>query len=55
MEHDTRLGVWQRCLDLPPGSYRYRLVIDGQWTVDPHNERVETNPYGELDNVLEIR
>jgi len=52
--HDARLGVWQACVNLPPGRYRYRLVIDGQWTQDPHNTYVETNPFGELNNVLEF-
>ena len=39
---------------LEPGHYRYKFVIDGQWTTDPSNAHVEPNPYGGLDSVLEI-
>lgn len=48
------LGVWQAVLQLPPGKYRYRLVLDGQWVQDPHNPRTETNPFGELNNVVDV-
>ncbi|MEM1446285.1 MAG: AAA family ATPase [Planctomycetota bacterium] len=48
------LGVWQAVVKLPPGKYRYRLVIDGQWIQDPHNPRTETNPFGELNNVVDV-
>lgn len=54
MHRNDRLGVWQTCLPLPPGRYRYRLVVDGAWLADPHNSRVETNPYGELNNVVDV-
>jgi chromosome partitioning protein len=41
-------------LDLPPGRYRYRYVVDGEWKPDPHNEHTEYNPFGEVDSVVEI-
>lgn len=54
MRRDTELGVWQVCVKLPPGRYRYRIVIDGKWAQDPHNRYVETNPFGELNSVIEV-
>jgi len=48
-------GVWQAKMKLPHGTYRYRLVVDGQWQQDPYNERTEVNPYGELNSVVEIQ
>lgn len=55
LERNEQLGVWQAVVsDVPPGRYRYRLVVDNDWTQDPYNETVETNPYGELNNVLEV-
>jgi chromosome partitioning protein len=48
-------GVWQTKLKLPQGTYRYRLVVDGQWQQDPYNERSEVNPYGEYNSVVEIK
>ncbi len=41
-------------LKLQPGRYRYRLVVDGVWSQDPHNAYVEANPYGELNSVVEV-
>ncbi|HEX7010130.1 MAG TPA: AAA family ATPase [Phycisphaeraceae bacterium] len=54
MIRDDKLGVWQACVSVPPGRYRYRLVVDGQWIHDPYNTAVESNPFGELNNVVEI-
>ena len=47
-------GVWQKRIALEPGRYRYKFVIDGEWTTDPSNHVLEPNPYGGLDSVLEI-
>ncbi len=47
-------GVWQKEVPLPPGRYAYRLIIDGRWTSDPANPYVESNPYGELNSVVEV-
>ena len=55
MERVGDSGVWQAKLKLPNGTYRYRLVVDGQWQQDPYNERTELNPYGELNSVVEIQ
>jgi len=55
MERVGDSGVWQAKMKLPQGTYRYRLVVDGQWQQDPYNETSELNPYGELNSVVEIR
>jgi len=47
-------GAFAITLNLGPGHYRYRYVIDGLWTQDPHNDYVESNPYGELNSVVEV-
>lgn len=49
-----RPGEWRAVVPLTPGRYRYRLVVDGQWITDPHNRYVETNQFGELNNVIEV-
>jgi chromosome partitioning protein len=54
MRKNEHLGVWECCLPLDSGRYRYRLVVDGQWTSDPHNKYVEANPFGELNNIIEV-
>lgn len=53
MTRDEKLGIWQVCVPVEPGRYRYRLVVDGKWKPDPYNKNVETNPFGELNNIVE--
>ena len=53
MRRDEQLNVWQACIQLPPGQYRYRLVVDGQWIRDAYNPNVEANPFGGLNSVVE--
>ena len=48
-------GVWRKDVPLGPGRYAYRLVIDGRWCSDPANPYVESNPYGELNSVVEVQ
>ena len=47
-------GQWVTKLPLAPGRYRYRLVVDGKWMTDPNNKYVETNQFGELNNVIDV-
>ena len=46
---------FQTMLKLPPGRYRYRFVVDGTWSQDPFNSYVESNPFGELNSVVEVK
>jgi hypothetical protein len=54
MENKGRPGEWTMKLPLRPGRYRYRFIVDGRWVTDPHNQYVETNQFGELNNVVEV-
>lgn len=58
MPHTTpmeRVGDdFETLLDLPPGRYRYRLVVDGRWSHDAANPVVETNQYGEWNSIVEV-
>jgi hypothetical protein len=47
--------AFRALLPLAPGRYRYRFVIDGRWCKDPHNTYVETNPFGDLNSVVEVQ
>ena len=47
-------GKWQLHLPLEKGTYRYRLVVDGQWQQDPYNELTEMNPFGEMNSVMYV-
>ncbi|MBL7106117.1 MAG: AAA family ATPase [Phycisphaerae bacterium] len=54
LEKAGKSGIWQTKLKLSPGKYRYRLVVDGKWQQDPYNEKVEMNPYGDFNSIVEV-
>jgi 1,4-alpha-glucan branching enzyme len=45
-------GVWSVVLELAPGVYEYRLMIDGRWSDDPGALRRVPNVFGTLNCVL---
>jgi hypothetical protein len=48
-------GIWETAVPLKAGSYRYKFVVDGQWTQDPRNSQTESNPFGGVDSVLVVK
>jgi hypothetical protein len=46
--------LWQRIISVARGVYRYKLLVDGEWQVDPANERRELNDHGVLNSVIAI-
>lgn len=51
---ERRGDLLMKILRVPPGSYQYRLVINGEWRADPTNPRHITNEYGEINSVLDV-
>jgi len=47
-------GCWTKSINLNTGKYRYRFVIDGNWTEDPSNPLKQVNPYGAMDSLIEV-
>jgi len=47
--------VWTKILRLPPGTYHYRYVVDGEWREDPDNPQAEPGPVGGRNSVLVVR
>jgi 1,4-alpha-glucan branching enzyme len=47
-------GRWSTELTLKPGSYEYRLIVDGQWQDDPMAVRFTAIPCAGLNCVLEV-
>jgi 1,4-alpha-glucan branching enzyme len=47
-------GRWVKDLTLPPGTYEYRLVVDGRWIPDPKSPHTIPNPYGEPNSLLTV-
>jgi chromosome partitioning protein len=47
--------VWTKVLTLPPGRYRYRYLVDGEWREDPSNPERASAPAGGRHSVLVVR
>jgi chromosome partitioning protein len=47
-------GCWEKRVTLPHGRYRYKFVVDGEWTIDSKNQAREINTFGSFDSVMEI-
>ena len=39
---------------MPPGTYEYCLVVDGQWMPDPLARETVPNPFGGRNSVLKV-
>jgi len=48
-------GCWSKNINLGNGKYRYRFVIDGNWSEDPANPLKQLNAYGTMDSLLEVK
>ncbi len=47
-------GYWEKLVKLRPGRYRYKFVVDGEWTLDGRNQQCERNEFGTFDSVTEV-
>jgi hypothetical protein len=46
---------WVCRLDLDPGVYTYKFVVDGNWLLDPSNPSTQEDEAGNVNNLLEIK
>jgi hypothetical protein len=49
-----RNGEWTGTIDLAPGEYQYRLLVDGKWRDDPAAATRIPNPFGSSNCVLKV-
>jgi 1,4-alpha-glucan branching enzyme len=48
-------GRWAKELQLPPGTYEYRFVVDGEWVTDPNSMETAVNPFGGHNTLLRVQ
>ena len=48
-------GVWTADLDLAPGEYQYRLLVDGEWRDDPAAKARVPNQFGSSNCILKVQ
>lgn len=46
-------GYWETSIELSPGEYQYKYLIDGKWENDITEEMVP-NQYGTMNNIIKI-
>ncbi len=47
-------GLFKCTMLLEPGSYEYKFVVDGTWTLDPGNPNFIPNDQGTLNSIITI-
>jgi len=47
-------GSFRKRLRLPPGEYRYKFLVDGQWVADSSGEGQVPNEFGTFDSVVRV-
>jgi len=47
-------GIIKKTLQVQPGNYQYRLIINGKWQKDPTNLNQTLNDYGEINSLLQV-
>jgi chromosome partitioning protein len=52
MQKDGSDGLWKVVLDIKPGEYEYRFIVDGVWIRDPGNRDYIRNEFGQENSLL---
>ncbi len=47
-------GTCKKKVQLKPGRYEYRFIVDGDWWTDPRSEERCGNPFGSENSVIRI-
>ena len=55
IESEGPTRVWTKILQLPPGTYQYRYVVDGEWREDPDNPEQVSSSAGGRNSILVVR
>ena len=47
-------GIWTATVKLPPGTYNYLFIVDGEWREDPDCSVRLPNPFGGYNMVRQV-
>ena len=53
LKKDKR-GMWKASINLEPGRYEYRFLVDGEWRNGSNCNAFVTNPYGGENCVITL-
>jgi hypothetical protein len=60
MKRQKNDGTWRAELELAPGRYEYKFVVDGVWCCEPGRDDTQgiegcvPNPFGTMNRVVEV-
>ena len=54
LKRDSK-GIWKIRINLKPGNYQYRFLVDGEWKDDPNCTTFTPNPFGSFNSVLTVK
>jgi len=54
LERDPSDAIWKTVVDVEPGEYEYRFVVDGVWIRDPNNKDFIRNEFGQENSLLVV-
>ena len=55
MEYDSASKTYRITIELCPGEYEYKFVVDGEWLLDEANPGFYPNDFGTLNSTLEVK
>jgi len=55
MKWNDGSGAWERSVELKPGRWSYKFIVDGEWVRDPENPFEEQSEYGGINSVIEVQ
>jgi DNA-binding XRE family transcriptional regulator len=50
----TKRGVWKTDLQVEPGRYEYKFLVDDEWWTDPNNTNMVWNTVGSQNSYFEL-
>ncbi len=48
-------NVWEKSLDLEPGEYAYKFIVDGKWISDPNAKKFKNDGYGGKNSIIIVK
>jgi len=48
-------GNWSVKMNLKPGRYEYKFIVDGSWINDPKNSQLIWNGMGSQNSLIDIK
>ncbi len=55
MAYKAKDGIYAATVQLPPGDYQYKFVIDGTWCADPENVNAVKNDQGTFNSIFTVK